>query len=186
MVALDDRQSPPNSHVILHANFNGGAMQLEKLSDKELLTKVDALVWTENNATAQLLLHLAELDKRESYVELGYTSLYDYMVRKLRYSEGAAVKRITAARCVRDFPEVHELDATYDAVMNRDGLCCSYVAADGTKCESKIGLQLDHIVPFGKGGGHDGNNLRVLCAKHNRLAAKKIYGAQTMSRYCKV
>ncbi len=41
------------------------------------------------------------------------------------------------------------------------------------KCGSTFQLQLDHIHPVALGGAHDINNLRVLCAVHNRMCAVK-------------
>ena len=70
-----------------------------------------------------------------------------------------------------------------DEVSVRDDGQCSYVAPDGTRCESKHGLQIDHIKPFAAGGGHDVANLRLLCASHNRRAAETTMGEQVMSQY---
>lgn len=55
-------------------------------------------------------------------------------------------------------------------VWQRDGEKCSYVSSTGRKCDSKSFLQLDHIQSWVLGGSsHDPQNLRVLCALHNRL-----------------
>ena len=40
------------------------------------------------------------------------------------------------------------------------------------KCTSQFQLQFDHIKPLAKGGNDTPENLRVLCAEHNRLEAK--------------
>jgi hypothetical protein len=56
-------------------------------------------------------------------------------------------------------------------VLLRDNYRCSYIAPDGTRCCAKHHLHLDHIKPFSFGGGHESENLRVLCGAHN-LARK--------------
>jgi 5-methylcytosine-specific restriction endonuclease McrA len=66
--------------------------------------------------------------------------------------------------------------AVQDEVFARDKGRCTYVGTDGVRCNSTWNLQIDHIKPYAKGGNHDANNLRLLCAKHNILEAEKCYG----------
>ncbi|MCD6379703.1 HNH endonuclease, partial [bacterium] len=44
-------------------------------------------------------------------------------------------------------------------------------------------LEIDHIVPYAKGGGNSLDNLRLLCAKHNILEAEHAYGKDFMKKY---
>lgn len=67
-------------------------------------------------------------------------------------------------------------------VLERDGLGCSWVAPDGTCCNSRAWLEHDHITPHGLGGSNDAANGRLLCQPHNRLAAEQAYGQNTMAR----
>ena len=82
---------------------------ISSISDQELLNKLSGLVKIENETTIEILLYLAELEERKLYLSMGYSSLFDYCQRKLGYSEPAAVRRIKAARCIKDFPEVKDL-----------------------------------------------------------------------------
>ena len=41
------------------------------------------------------------------------------------------------------------------------------------KCTSQFQLQFDHIKPLAKGGKDIPENLRVLCAEHNKIEAQK-------------
>ena len=70
-----------------------------------------------------------------------------------------------------------------DEVFTRDGGQCAYVARDGTRCQCRKGLQVDHITPFAAGGTHDPLNLRLLCGAHNRRAAEHTLGAHVMQRF---
>ena len=72
--------------------------------------------------------------------------------------------------------------AIQDKIYARDQGRCSYTGPDGVKCNSTWNLQIDHIVPFAKGGDHSLSNLRLLCAKHNRLEAERVYGSEFMNK----
>jgi 5-methylcytosine-specific restriction endonuclease McrA len=77
----------------------------------------------------------------------------------------------------------HLPDETRDEVFVRDGGQCTFVATDGTRCQCKKGVQVDHIRPFANGGTHDPSNLRLLCGAHNRRAAERTMGAHVMKQF---
>jgi len=79
---------------------------LSHLSDASLQRDLVALVAKDRATTAELLAHLAELDRRRLYRARGYDSLYEYCVRELKLSEDAAKKRIRAARTARRYPAI--------------------------------------------------------------------------------
>ena len=69
------------------------------------------------------------------------------------------------------------------AVKVRDGYRCSYVSRTGHRCAATAGLHLDHIVPHARGGSStDPANLRYLCAAHNQLAAREVFGFHHIDR----
>jgi hypothetical protein len=341
---------------------------LRALSDHDLVSRTSQLARDERATTIQLLHHLNEIARRKLYLELGYSSLHDYCVRGLDYSSPSACRRIRAARCIREFPDVlallerGELDLgtvsliepvltednhgavvarvrgrtyrqvrrvaaeygpvlaiaeeriepvrtfvapsdidgvlldrqierdvpamspqtngswvvseqkmlvqflaseelmekyeeakallshshpdagfaevlavllneyierhspgarqrrrearkaaaaaggrsstvgadgkpersdttrhiparTRDEVLTRDEGQCTYVAPDGTRCQARHGLQVDHVHPWAVGGGSEASNLRVLCAAHNRLAAEQVLGRHVVAPY---
>ena len=55
-----------------------------------------------------MLAHLVELEERMLHLELGYSSLFSYCVEALGMSEGAAGRRVAAARVCRRIPGVSE------------------------------------------------------------------------------
>jgi hypothetical protein len=71
-------------------------------------------------------------------------------------------------------------NAARRAVIERDGLQCSWVDVQGRRCESRAWLELDHRHPRAKGGGSEPENMRVLCRSHNRFAAERAYGRDTI------
>jgi hypothetical protein len=67
-------------------------------------------------------------------------------------------------------------------VFLRDGGRCTYEDENG-RCEAKLTLQVDHIVPVCHGGDSSLENLRLLCREHNLMEARRIVGDETMDRY---
>jgi 5-methylcytosine-specific restriction endonuclease McrA len=63
-----------------------------------------------------------------------------------------------------------------DEVFVSDRGECSYQGPDGRKCESNHVVQVDHIKPVARGGASTRDNLRLLCAYHNRLEAERLMG----------
>jgi hypothetical protein len=76
------------------------------LEDDELLAALLGLVRRDNELLAEMLAHLAELDQRRLYLDLGFPSLHAYCTSALGMCESSAGRRITAARVCRKFPDV--------------------------------------------------------------------------------
>lgn len=70
------------------------------------------------------------------------------------------------------------------AVVKRDAGRCTHVdPATGKRCSERKFLHIDHVIPVAMGGSSsDPANLRQLCAAHNQLAARRIFGASWMER----
>lgn len=66
--------------------------------DETLLSDCKIAVQTEKQSTARVLEYLAEIDKRRLWIKEGYSSLYDFCIRYLNYSEGETHRRVQACR----------------------------------------------------------------------------------------
>ena len=78
--------------------------EIKRLSNQELLSQTKVLVQKERRIHIQVLHHLREIESRKLYFSQGFSSLFDYAVKELGYSEGAAYRRIKAMRLCRDMP----------------------------------------------------------------------------------
>src|SRR5690606_2840272 len=96
----------PHGIVMLAENRRRGTMTYAELSLTELRGRIVELKRRENVALAQMIEYLAEMDLRQGYRELGYSSLFAYCTKELKYSEASAYRRIAAARVIADHPEV--------------------------------------------------------------------------------
>ena len=73
-------------------------------SNRALLADLKAQKARESGSTAVVLSRIAEVDERKLYLEEGCPSMIAFCIGELNYSEGAAYKRIYAARVTRRFP----------------------------------------------------------------------------------
>ena len=78
------------------------------LSDRELLRETSNLVRHERHLQGAIIDHLAEIKARGLYLQRGFSSLFDYTVRELGYSDAAAARRIGAMRLCADQPDARE------------------------------------------------------------------------------
>ena len=78
------------------------------LSDRALLRQTTTLVRHERHLQGAIIDHLAEIEARRLFLERGCSSLFDYAVRELGYSDAAAGRRIGAVRLCADQPGARE------------------------------------------------------------------------------
>ena len=78
------------------------------LSDRELLRETSNLVRHERHLQGAIIDHLAEIEARGLCLERGFSSLFDYAVRELGYSDAAAARRIGTMRLCADQPDARE------------------------------------------------------------------------------
>src|SRR5690606_31487517 len=84
-------------------------IDLKQLDNDELIKVTDNLAKRERETTIELLFHLIEVETRALYRELGYSSMFDYATRRLKFSEPSAARRIRGARCLKEHPETEAL-----------------------------------------------------------------------------
>jgi 5-methylcytosine-specific restriction endonuclease McrA len=61
-------------------------------------------------------------------------------------------------------------------VVRRDEGRCQWPLDGGGICGSTVRLEIDHVVPRGKGGPSTVENCRLTCRHHNLEAARQVYG----------
>ena len=77
---------------------------LKTVPNLKLLRSLDELVAKSRRNEADLLACMAEVDRRELYLEQGCTSMYAYCIEVLHFSEATAFRRIGVARAARAYP----------------------------------------------------------------------------------
>jgi hypothetical protein len=83
-------------------------MLLNKIPSSLLITELKSLVDEERKLTVRILHYLKEIEARKLHLEAGFSSLFEYCVKELGYSEGSAHRRLSAMRLIRDLPETEK------------------------------------------------------------------------------
>ena len=91
-----------------HASDEAVTTTVSALSDDRLLERTKELSGIEHHLEVVVIDHLREIQKRRLYLRRGFSSLFDYAVRELGYSDAAAWRRIKAMRLCADVDGVRE------------------------------------------------------------------------------
>ncbi|MDD9965677.1 MAG: hypothetical protein OXR73_05585 [Myxococcales bacterium] len=94
---------------------------------------LDALVGRDGATTAKPLWHLGEVDRDE-----GYSTLFEYWIKKLQMSEGEAARRIRAARLSRRFPVVISTIAHLHDQIRQARDLLRHQVPDGGQCSLRF------------------------------------------------
>ena len=78
---------------------------MKHLSDQQLKNAIESVVVRERGVTMEVVKLLKEFDRRKLFSAMGFTSLFDYATKQLKYSPDQANRRIAAMRVLREVPE---------------------------------------------------------------------------------
>src|SRR4051812_39131698 len=80
----------------------------EMFSNAELVEDTKRSVKAERRATLAVIERLEEIVRRKLHLSIGYGSLHEFCVVELKYSDGAAYRRIQAMRLCEELPQARE------------------------------------------------------------------------------
>lgn len=80
-------------------------------------------------------------------------------------------------------PSRHIPAAIRRAVWQRDGGRCTYVSADGRRCDSNSFLEFDHADAWTWTRAHSIDGITLRCRAHNQLRARRDFGPAHMKQF---
>jgi hypothetical protein len=114
------------SGEILGFNNNDLIIHLEKACDKERKIKIE------------IIRYLREVERRDLHLQLGFSSLFDFAMNHLKYSEGEALRRMNAMWLIDSVPKAEG--------MLESGSLSLTVAARVYRFADKNKLDADELV----------------------------------------
>ncbi len=110
-------------------------------------------------------------------------TMKEYLLKREVKQHAFSLRSIKVSRVKKASSRYVSVD-TKNAVRLRSENQCEYVDSNSKrKCEEKMGLQFDHILPKSRGGAEELENIRHLCKTHNLYEATKILGPDVMKPY---
>ena len=145
------------SLLSLNRGYNYGMMNVierrpfSELGDQQLLEQTRRLAANQRCLEVHILDHLDEIDRRGLALRRGFSSLFDYAVRELRFSDAAAQRRIQAMRLCRRHGWVRAcLQSGELSMTSAAQLEATFAGAERAERQSHTGHR-----NVGQGRGHD-------------------------------
>ena len=145
------------SLLSLNRGYNYGMMNVierrpfSELGDQQLLEQARRLAANQRCLEVHILDHLDEIDRRGLALRRGFSSLFDYAVRELRFTDAAAQRRIQAMRLCRRHGWVRACLQSGELSMTSAGqLETTFAGAERAERQSHTGHG-----NVGQGRGHD-------------------------------
>ncbi|MGZ3818735.1 MAG: hypothetical protein ACXWRZ_18885 [Bdellovibrio sp.] len=111
---------------------------LSKISNSDLEFQLKNLVAKERKLLHVILEHIKEVDVRKIYLERAYSSLYEYLVKELGYSGSAAMRRLEAARLLKEVPTLAEKNQEGSVNLSQIGELSRALKEKEKTCGMKI------------------------------------------------
>ena len=127
-----------------------GRRPCSTLGDQQLLDQTRRLAANQRSLEVHILDHLDEIDRRSLALRRGFSSLFDYTVRELRFSDAAAQRRIQTMRLCRRHGWVramlHSGDLSLTAAAQMEA---AFAAAErqSRRASPTVGLEQSHDLP---------------------------------------
>src|ERR1700730_16738050 len=79
---------------------------VKSMNNQELIQSADHGVSLERDLADGLILHFQEIEWRGLYLQMGYGSMFEFFVKRYKYSETTAYERLSVLRLTKEVPEV--------------------------------------------------------------------------------
>lgn len=118
-------------------------MNLENLTDDKLLESSDRVTQDERDVLTSVIHHLREIERRRLYCKFQCGSLLEFAVKRFKYSEAQAIRRISAMRMLKSLPTEAAVEVEQKINSGDLNLTNLVVASTLFNHEHKAGRPLD-------------------------------------------
>jgi hypothetical protein len=110
-------------------------MNLQDLSDQQLMSETRLLVKQESSLLLTILHHIKEIDRRRLYAEFKQPGLLELIMKEFGYPKDQAIRRIQTMRMLRELPEIEPMLESGE--LNLTHVCIAQTLFSHEKKEGK-------------------------------------------------
>lgn len=107
---------------------NSNQIKIQNLSNEQLLQHLQRLLNYEMKLNQALLFAMTELQSRKLYLELGFSSLFEMLVKHFKLSESLAYQRISTMKLINSVPITKDLINEGNLPLTNAALVQSFIA----------------------------------------------------------
>jgi hypothetical protein len=111
------------------------------MTDSQLIERVEYLVRRERELVECLIWHLQEIQDRKLFIQMGYASMFECLVRHFKYSEAVAYSRISALRIISEVPAVAEALNSGEVNLTTLTMAQSFIRKQEKEIGEKISVE---------------------------------------------
>ena len=89
-----------------HQNSPYNVLNPNEREHMNIITRLKDLRHREHECTVEIIESLVQCNREKAYLEHGCSTLWDFLVREMNYSNAAASRRYKAMKCAEQFPQV--------------------------------------------------------------------------------
>jgi hypothetical protein len=97
-------------------------MNLQNLTDAQLMAETKALVKQESTLLLSILHHIKEIDRRRLYAEFKQPGLLELIMKEFGYPRDQAIRRIQTMRVLRELPEIEPMIESGELSLTHIGI----------------------------------------------------------------
>ncbi|MGZ3785589.1 MAG: HNH endonuclease, partial [Bdellovibrio sp.] len=144
--------------------------KVQTLDDKDLVEQVRQLFHREKRLGDAILLGLKEIKQRRLFAALGYSSLFEMLVKHYHLSETASYQRVNALKLIESVPEAQEVLFSGEVSLSNAALVQSFIQRSEKETKSSMSIEEKmHIIESIKGKTH--REAQITLAESNPIAA---------------
>lgn len=147
-------------------------MKLSHLSDSSLLIETQRLCGLERRTTLQILHHLREIEARALFAKT-HSSLFEFCIKELGFSEDQASRRIRSMRLLKSVPEIEHKVASGELKVSQLAQVQTFIRTEKKEAGRVISKDETRSLLLELSGKSSRETERVLLEKSPALQAKR-------------